>query len=366
MRAPIVIIGAGLAGLAAGIRLARAGRHPLIIEQHDKPGGLNSYYFRQGMLLETGLHAMTNFAPPELRHAPLNRLFRQLKLSRKNFITHEQILSEIRVQGGPCLCFSNDFSLLRQQIVAAFPEATDGFQRLIQALDDYDPFTPAPWRSTRQELCALLDHEVLRNLLLWPIMLYGNASEDDMDFAQFVILFRAIFQEGLFRPADTMKDFLDLLLDRYRSLGGEIRFRTPVAGLTTRHDRIIGVELISGESLACEAVLSTAGLPATRALLGDAGQLAESIRNPGILQIPGEEPVIDQADGCDRIPDGLFHLVRCLQMLLNGGQSAVKSGELFRPFGLLPCILEGIKNILLILSDLDAGSGDNKLSVTGW
>jgi len=275
VRAPIVIIGAGLAGLAAGIRLARAGRHPLIIEQHDKPGGLNSYYFRQGMLLETGLHAMTNFAPPELRHAPLNRLFRQLKLSRKNFITHEQILSEIRVQGGPCLCFSNDFSLLRQQIVAAFPEATDGFQRLIQALDDYDPFTPAPWRSTRQELCALLDHEVLRNLLLWPIMLYGNASEDDMDFAQFVILFRAIFQEGLFRPADTMKDFLDLLLDRYRSLGGEIRFRTPVAGLTTRHDRIIGVELISGESLACEAVLSTAGLPATRALLGDAGQADE-------------------------------------------------------------------------------------------
>lgn len=279
MRDPIVIIGAGLSGLAAGIRLARAGRHPLILEQHDKPGGLNSYYYRQGLLLETGLHAMTNFAPPGLRHAPLNRLFRQLKLSRKGFTTHEQMGSEIRCQGWPTLLFSNDFKLLQQQIAAHFPEAIDGFQRLTQAVDDFDPFTPAPWRSTRQALHVLLNNERLANLLLWPIMLYGNSCEDDMDFAQFVILFRSILQEGLFRPAGTMKDFLDLLLDHYRALGGEIRFRTLAAGLTTSQNRITGVKLANGEYLACEAVISTAGLPATRALLADADN-ADDLNTP--------------------------------------------------------------------------------------
>ena len=78
----LIIIGGGLSGLAAGIRAARFGQKTLILEQHSLPGGLNSYYVRQGRLLETGLHAMTNCAAPRDKHAPLNRLFRQLGLSR--------------------------------------------------------------------------------------------------------------------------------------------------------------------------------------------------------------------------------------------------------------------------------------------
>ncbi|MCI5161022.1 MAG: FAD-dependent oxidoreductase, partial [Candidatus Electrothrix sp. AX5] len=91
----LIIIGGGLSGLAAGIRSARFGQKTLIVEGHSLPGGLNSYYYRQGYLLETGLHAMTNFAAQGSKHAPLNRLFRQLKLSRKKFITHEQLGSEV-------------------------------------------------------------------------------------------------------------------------------------------------------------------------------------------------------------------------------------------------------------------------------
>lgn len=66
----LIIIGGGLSGLAAGIRSARFGQKTLIVEQHALPGGLNSYYYRQGYLLETGLHAMTNYAGPETKHAP--------------------------------------------------------------------------------------------------------------------------------------------------------------------------------------------------------------------------------------------------------------------------------------------------------
>ena len=84
-----------MSGIAAGIRFARFGQKVLILEKHSVPGGLNSYYYRKGVLFETGLHAMTNYAVAGDRHAPLNRLFRQLKLSRKRFATHEQFTSEI-------------------------------------------------------------------------------------------------------------------------------------------------------------------------------------------------------------------------------------------------------------------------------
>ena len=100
MRAyPLLIIGGGLSGLAAGIRFARFGKKVLILENHSKAGGLNSYYYRNGRLLETGLHAITNYAPPEDRHAPLNRLLRQLKIPRKAIKLQEQKFSEILFPG---------------------------------------------------------------------------------------------------------------------------------------------------------------------------------------------------------------------------------------------------------------------------
>ncbi|MCL7486832.1 MAG: FAD-dependent oxidoreductase [Desulfobulbaceae bacterium] len=261
----LIIIGGGLSGLAAGIRAARFGRKALILEQHWQPGGLNSYYFRNGHLLETGLHAMTNFAPPGVKHAPLNRLFRQLKLSRREFATHEQLRSEV-VFPGRSLCFSNDLALLTEEINRQFPDSVDDFQRLVKQVREYDPFAVRPWRSTREFLSAVLGNRQLEDMLLLPLMVYGSSEEHDMDLGQFVIMFQAIFLEGFFRPGETIRELLDMLVSHYKEFGGEIRYRARVARLVKNGDRVTGVILEDGEELSCDAVLSTAGLPGTARL----------------------------------------------------------------------------------------------------
>ncbi len=263
----LIIIGGGLSGLAAGIRFARFGRKVLILEQHTLPGGLNSYYFRQGFLLETGLHAMTNFAPATDRRAPLSRLFRQLKLSRRNFQTHEQFHSEIVFQNHS-LHFSNDFSLLQEEISREFPGSVDNFNQLIQIIKDYNPFKSTFWRSTRELLSAVLAKPVLEDMLLLPLMVYGNSEEHDMDFSQFVIMFRSIFGEGFFRPAGTIRDFLNMLLVQYQEYGGEIRYRAKVSSLFIEGGKVRGVVLENGEELRCSQVLSTVGIPGTAKLSG--------------------------------------------------------------------------------------------------
>jgi len=264
----LIIIGGGLSGLAAGIRAARFGLKTLIIEQHSLPGGLNSYYYRQGHLLETGLHAMTNFAPPGVKHAPLNRLFRQLQLPRRDFITHEQLESEIAFPG-LSLRFSNDLNLLIEEVAAHFPGAADRFRALIKEVDAYDPFAERPWQSARAFLRGRLAEPLLEDMLLLPLMVYGNAEEDDMDLGQFAIMFRAVFLEGFFRPAGTIKDMLELLLAQYKAFGGEIRFRAPVAQILSEgDDRVRGIRLQNGEELTAEAMLSTAGIPGTAGMSG--------------------------------------------------------------------------------------------------
>lgn len=271
MHYPLVIIGAGLSGLAAGIRYARFGGRVLIVEQHTVCGGLNSWYRRCGHLLETGLHAMTNFAPPEDKHAPLNLLFRQLKLSRRSFGTHEQFVSSSCLGTAHSLCFSNDFKLLEQEIGRLFPHALSGFRDLTAWVDGQDPFTPRPFQSARDLAASFLKDEQLVTLLLFPLLFYGSCVENDLDTSQFVILFRAIYQQGFFRPAGTMKQFLDMLLGHYRSLGGTLRLSSRVEGFAQKDGRVRGVRLASGETISCDAVLSTAGLPATlRWLAADA------------------------------------------------------------------------------------------------
>ena len=77
MHSRFLVIGAGLSGLAAAIRLARFNEDVLLIEKHSRAGGLNSYYYRHNHIFETGLHAITNYAPRAHKQAPLNRLLRQ-------------------------------------------------------------------------------------------------------------------------------------------------------------------------------------------------------------------------------------------------------------------------------------------------
>lgn len=257
-----------MSGLAAAIRLARFGRRTLILEKHTRPGGLNSFYYRHGLLFETGLHALTNYAGPEDRSAPLNRLFRQLKLSRKSFQTHQQIGSEIRFPNQR-LRFTNDFSCLHDEITLKFPGSASGFARLTEFVKGYDPFNKQPWRSARLTLSTFIPDPLLIEMLLCPLMIYGNSQEDDMDLAQFVIMFQAVFLEGFFRPMGTIRDFLDLLLTHYQALGGEIRFKAGVEALAVRDDAVVGVKLASGEEIPAETVISTIGAVGTMALLPD-------------------------------------------------------------------------------------------------
>lgn len=277
MKIPVLVIGGGLSGLAAAIRIARFTPQVQLLEQHSRLGGLNSYYYRNKTLFETGLHAITNYAEPGDKRAPLNRLLRQLKLKRKDISFCQQ--RESRVQFFDCesLRFSNDLRLLISEIETKFPHSTDRFLQLVKIIEDFDPFQPAPFRSTKNYLSELLQNSLLVDMLLCPLMYYGSSYENDMDLSQFAIMFRAIYLEGMFRPQGTIKDFLTLLTDHYTSLGGSIRTQCRVTKILQEGSKAIGVELSTGEVIECDHILSTIGSEETFKLIE--GETSE-VKNP--------------------------------------------------------------------------------------
>src|SRR5690606_15794940 len=135
-RFDVAIIGAGMSGLAAGIRAAHFGKRVVILEQHNAPGGLNSFYAKDGRQYDVGLHAMTNYAPPQARGAVLGKILRQLRIDRDQLDLIEQRRSRIAFPSADLL-FGNDPELLASEVGRVFPAEADGFRRLAAAARDY-------------------------------------------------------------------------------------------------------------------------------------------------------------------------------------------------------------------------------------
>ena len=300
MKVPVLVIGGGLSGIAAAIRIARFSPDVQILEQHSRLGGLNSYFYRNKTLFETGLHAITNYAEEKDKKAPLNRLLRQLKLRRKDISLCQQLQSRVEFYGRKSLCFSNNFELLNSEIHSKFPHAYDSFRQLTAFIEDFDPFVPAPFRSAKTYLTDLLGDRLLVDMILCPLMYYGSSHENDMDLSQFAIMFRAIYIEGMFRPHGTIKDFLDLLTNHYESLGGSLRTRCQVKRIVHNGGQVTGVELSTGETIECDHLLSTVGVNETRALLGDvAGKSSTHDTRLGFIETIYEL----KQDEADDLPD---------------------------------------------------------------
>jgi len=259
MRYDTLIIGAGLSGLAAGIRLAYFERPVCILERHTTIGGLNSFYRLRDRNYDVGLHAVTNYAPPGTKTGPLSKLLRQLRLSWDDFALCPQIESRIAFPG-VSLRFSNDFELLASQIAERFPSETDGFRKLTQFLDEQELGRVIdPNLTARPVLAESLNDPLLIDMLLCPLMFYGSPTPHDMDFTQFVIMFRSIFREGLGRPRGGVRVILKHLVRQYKEQGGELRLRAGVKSILNDSRRATGVILDDGTTIEADRVLSSAG-----------------------------------------------------------------------------------------------------------
>jgi phytoene dehydrogenase-like protein len=264
-----LIIGAGMSGMAAGIRLAMYGKKVAILEKHRISGGLNSYYQRGKREFDVGLHALTNFVPRGARRKPLTKLLKQLRLPYEALKLNPQHYSQV-VFPETTLRFTNQIDDLCGEISREFPHQIDGFMKLLSYIEEYDetaldnPYIPA-----KHVVREYITEPELLEMIFCPLLIYGSAWEDDMDFSQFVIMFKSIFLEGFGRPEGGVRTIINLLLEKLEEVGCEVRFKCGVDQILHSDGKVRGVLTDKGEELTCDRLLSSAGYPETLSLLQD-------------------------------------------------------------------------------------------------
>lgn len=297
----VAIIGAGMSGLAAGIRLAHFGKRVCIFERHNAVGGLNSFYSIAGRKFDVGLHALTNYVRPGVKGTPLGKLLRQLRIERDEFALCEQKQSRVAFgpRGETSLRFTNDFAVLEAEVAAKFPAQIDGFRRLVALVRSYDDVSlDARPVSARGIVRQHVTDPLLEDMLFCPLMYYGSATEHDMEFGQFVIMFKALFLEGFARPFEGVRVIVRVLLEKYRQAGGERRMKCGVRRIVAAQGRAQALELDTGETITADQVISSIGAPETERLIAG----SDSTGAPPAATAPGGLSFVETITILDRQP----------------------------------------------------------------
>jgi phytoene dehydrogenase-like protein len=264
-----------------------------ILERHTTIGGLNSFYRLRRRNYDVGLHAVTNYAEPGTKQGPLSKLLRQLRMTWEDFDLRPQIRSTIAFPDCS-LHFTNHFAFFVDQVAAAFPAQIDGFRRLVKRIAEHDALNlDRPAVSARQVVSEYIQDPLLADMLFCPLMFYGSATPRDMDFSQFVIMFKSIFHEGFGRPFDGIRLILKRLVKHFKSLGGHLRLRAGVREIRQSNGAATSVLLDDGTEIEADNILSSAGAAETMRLIDPNTPVGPS--EPGDISFVESISVLDCA-----------------------------------------------------------------------
>jgi phytoene desaturase len=287
----VVVIGAGIGGIATASRLARHGFQVAVVEKNEQAGGRCGRLDKDGHRLDTG---PSLFLMPELyaqTFADLGeRIVDHLDLRRIDPTYH------IHFQDGSSLALTSDLNDMHAQLEAIEAGSFGGFLRYLH--EGYRHYELGLAHLVRRSFNSLLDYCSLRNLLLLfrlRILLkhydnIGNYFDDprlkaaftfqDMYLgdspadvsAVFSLLPYSELAHGVWFPMGGMYRIIEALTGIAERWGVRFLFNAAVKQIDVDNRRATGVTLADGRRMAADVVVANADLPYVyRCLLPDEG-----------------------------------------------------------------------------------------------
>ncbi|HMN62830.1 MAG TPA: NAD(P)/FAD-dependent oxidoreductase [Anaerolinea sp.] len=279
----IIIIGAGIAGLAAGCYAQMNGYRSRIFELHDLPGGLCTAWERSGYTFDGCIHYL--FGSGEGR--PFHRMWLELgALQNRPVIDHSEY--QRITDGDQSLTVYADPDRLEAHMLEFSPADAPLIRALAQGVRDFSRFDISAMYETPKEMLdanawgklGLQMLPFVPSLARWATLSTGEFARkfkhpflrravaqmfswDEAPVMMGLMLLAYMHAGNAGFPVGGSLAFAQAIEKRYTDLGGEIYYKGQVEKILTENGRATGVRLYNDEVYTADYVISAADGHAT-------------------------------------------------------------------------------------------------------
>ena len=130
MKQKIIVIGAGIAGLSAGVYAQKCGFDVTILESHSIPGGICTSWKRKGYTFEGGMHWLAGSSPKQ----PIHKLWRHIgALNDSVKISYSEPFMEYNYKGKP-IHFYRDIDNTERELLELSPTDKKAIKELCNSV----------------------------------------------------------------------------------------------------------------------------------------------------------------------------------------------------------------------------------------
>ena len=263
-----IVVGAGLAGLAASVELALAHKKVLLIEQHNLPGGCSTSFVRGRFEFDPSLHELCGVGP-ENDPGDVRNMFDRygIKINWKRVDDCFRIISEYS-DGTP---MDVTMPAGRQAFIDKLDSYVPGYRdkienlfRLFDEVNDGIAYVSRPKYSLPKVMIKYTDllkvgakkvNEVFDALelpqrirdILSTYWSYLGVSLDSLSFAHYSSMVSNYISKGAYIPEKTSHEISVALVEKFRELGGEMIFNCRAESFIFDGDKCTGIKTTLGE-----------------------------------------------------------------------------------------------------------------------
>ena len=282
-RYDVIVIGSGIGGLACAAALARFGKRVLVLEQHYVAGGFTHTFSRQGYTWDVGVHYLGQMGPGQ----PGRKLLDWLTGGAVELASMGEVYDTALFPDGFRFDFRRPADQLAVDLKQVFPECRADIDRWFAALRAMMPGLNTPFvlhaaprlvrpllawlkrrglrnwwgRTTAEVLAEYFPDPRLRALLAAQWGDYGG-TPNRASFGMHATIVHHYLDGGWY-PAGGAAAFAEALIPVIEGAGGTVRVNAPVACITLKKGRAVGVELADSTQHRARSVVSDAGARTT-------------------------------------------------------------------------------------------------------
>ena len=270
----VLIVGGGIAGLCTGVYLRRLGFDTEILEMHTIAGGLATAWKKGGFTFENCIHWLVGSKDGGWLNRTWNEVF---DIGRLEFF--DDPVFQVLERGADRITIYRDPDRLEAELLPKAPQdaaAVKEFVGLIRriaalGMPEGDTFLRniganlglvhhLPALSKYSKLSMADYSKKFTNPILRA---FFSAGIGDLSLLAIVFSLAWMAQGNAGYPIGGSLRMIGLIEERYRKLGGRIRFKARVERIRVENGRAVGVLLQSGEELRADLVVSAADGHAT-------------------------------------------------------------------------------------------------------